>query len=66
MESKIKKLIKLQNNPVAVIQSEILPEKVLQFKEKSWGLCHCDAFSRVERKNFCFSNGLKKLPKKVF
>ena len=37
MESKIKNLIKLQNNPVAVIQSEILPEKVLQFKEKSWG-----------------------------
>lgn len=37
MESKIKNLIKMQNYPVAVIQSEILPEKVLQFREKSWG-----------------------------
>lgn len=37
MESKIKKLIKLQNNPVAVVQAENLPEKVLQFKPGEWG-----------------------------
>lgn len=37
MESKIKNLINMQTLPVAVIQSEILPEKVLQFKKGSWG-----------------------------
>ena len=37
MESKIKKLIKLENNPVAVIQADTLPEKVLQFKAGKWG-----------------------------
>lgn len=37
MDSKIKNLLKLQNNPVAVIQSDNLPEKVLQFKKGSWG-----------------------------
>lgn len=37
MESKIQKLIKLQNHPVAVIQSDDCPEKVLQFKPGSWG-----------------------------
>ena len=37
MESKISKLIKLSNQPVAVIQSDTCPEKVLQFKENRWG-----------------------------
>ena len=38
MESKISKLIKLSNCPVAVVQSETCPEKVLQFKENHrWG-----------------------------
>ena len=37
MESRIKNLIKLQNNPVAVVQADELPEKVLQFKAGSWG-----------------------------
>ena len=37
MESKIKKLIKLENNPVVVIQADTLPEKVLQFKAGKWG-----------------------------
>lgn len=37
MESKIAKLLKLNNEPVAVIQSDACPEKVLQFKENRWG-----------------------------
>ena len=37
MESKIKNFIKLKNHPVAVIQSDELPEKVLQFKIGQWG-----------------------------
>ncbi len=37
MNSKISELIKLKNSPVAVVQSEICPEKVLQFKENHWG-----------------------------
>lgn len=37
MESKIKRLIKLTNHPVAVIQADELPEKVLQFKVEKWG-----------------------------
>ena len=37
MESKISKLIKLTNHPVAVVQAETCPEKVLQFKPNSWG-----------------------------
>ena len=37
MESKIAKLLKLSNEPVAVIQSDACPEKVLQFKENRWG-----------------------------
>ena len=37
MESKISKLIKLSNEPVAVIQSDACPEKVLRFKENRWG-----------------------------
>ena len=37
MESKISKFLKLSNQPVAVIQSDSCPEKVLQFKENRWG-----------------------------
>ena len=37
MESKIAKLLKLSTQPVAVIQSDACPEKVLQFKENRWG-----------------------------
>ncbi len=37
MESKIKNLIGLKNNPVAVIQADNLPKKVLQFKPGKWG-----------------------------
>lgn len=37
MESTIAKLIKLENNPVAVVQSDSCPEKVLQFRENQWG-----------------------------
>lgn len=37
MESKIKRLIKLENYPVAVVQADELPEKVLQFKAGKWG-----------------------------
>lgn len=37
MESKIAKLIKLKNQPVAVFRSEEKPENALQFKEGIWG-----------------------------
>ncbi|MBR7025655.1 MAG: DUF169 domain-containing protein [Selenomonadaceae bacterium] len=37
MESKISKLIKLSNSPVAVVQADTCSEKVLQFKENRWG-----------------------------
>ena len=37
MESQIKNLIKLKNQPVAVIQADELNEKVLQFKPGKWG-----------------------------
>ena len=37
MDSKIAKLIKLTNHPVAVIQSDTCPDKVLQFKPGHWG-----------------------------
>lgn len=37
MDSKISKLIKLSNQPVAVVQSESWPDKALQFKTGSWG-----------------------------
>lgn len=37
MYSKISELIKLGNNPVAVVQSDACPEKVLQFKANRWG-----------------------------
>lgn len=37
MDSKISKLIKLSNHPVAVVQSDNCPEKVLQFKPGKWG-----------------------------
>ena len=36
MDSKIKQLINLTNHPVAVIQSDELPEKVLRFKAGKW------------------------------
>ena len=36
-DSKISKLIKLSNSPVAIMQAETCPEKVLQFKENCWG-----------------------------
>ena len=56
MESKIKNLIKLQNNPVAVFQSEILPEKVLKFKEKSWGCVIAMLAAASKGKISAFSN----------
>ena len=37
MKSKISELIKLKIFPVAVLQAETCPEKVLQFKENQWG-----------------------------
>lgn len=37
MESKISALIKLSNHPVAVVQADTCPEKVLQFKAGHWG-----------------------------
>lgn len=37
MDSTIKKFIKLKNYPVAVIQTDELHEKVLQFKAGKWG-----------------------------
>ena len=37
MDSKIKNFIKLKNYPVAVIQADEPPEKVLQFKAGKWG-----------------------------
>lgn len=37
MKSKIKNLIKLKKFPVALIQTDELPEKVLQFRAGKWG-----------------------------
>lgn len=37
MESKIKSLIKMKNSPVAVLQSDVCPEKVLQFRANQRG-----------------------------
>ena len=37
MKSKISELIKLKNSPVAILQAETCPKKVLQFKENHWG-----------------------------
>ena len=37
MDSKISKLIALTNHPVAVVQADTCPEKVLQFAANRWG-----------------------------
>lgn len=56
MQSKIKKLIKLESSPVAVIQADELPEKVLQFKAGKWGCVIAMLAAAAKGKIAAFSN----------
>ena len=60
MTDKIQKLVKSQNNPVAVIQSDECPEKVLQFKPGSWG-CAIAMLAAASKGN-CRTSLSKKFP----
>ena len=55
MESKIAKLLKLSTQPVAVIQSDACPEKVLQFKENRWGCAIAMLAAAANGKTAAFS-----------
>ena len=55
MESKIKNLLKMKNNIVAVLLSEELPEKALQFQKGKWGCVAAMLAAAANGKTVAFS-----------
>ena len=56
MESKIKRLIKLANHPVAVMQADVCPEDAIQFKEGKWGCVIAMLSAAAKGKTAAFSD----------
>lgn len=54
-ESKIKAAIKMANQPVAILKSDLLPDNALQFKEGKWGcvIAMLTAASKGSTAAFC-------------